>query len=52
MKKKKAKTDKKLLLSKQKVRDLKPVATDDLDRVAGGDPCSDTGTISRYSNRW
>ena len=55
MKKKKAKTGKKkLLLKSEKVRDLKPVQTDDLDKVAGGDPCSGSGTVSNlgYSHRW
>jgi hypothetical protein len=49
MKKKKAKTDKKkLLLSTEKVRDLKPVADQDLEKVAGGDPCSGSGTVSKF----
>lgn len=54
MKKKKAKTDKKkLLLSTQKVRDLKPVDKDELEKVAGGDPCSGSGTLSLgYSHNW
>jgi len=53
MKKKKAKPGKKLLLKAEKVRDLKPVAKDDLDKVAGGDPCSGSGTVSnRYSYHW
>lgn len=55
MKKKKTKTasKKKLLLKAEKVRDLKPVADDELEKAAGGDPCSGSGTVSnRYSYGW
>ena len=51
--KKKAKTDKKkLLLKSETVRDLKPVDKDELDKVAGGDPCSGSGTLSFCSHHW
>jgi hypothetical protein len=54
MKKKKAKPGKKkLLLSTEKVRDLKPVAKDDLEKAVGGDPCSGSGTLSNNgSHHW
>ena len=50
-KKTKAKKSKKLLLSTEKVRDLKPVDDDKLNQVAGGDfgsasRCSGSGTVS------
>ena len=49
--KKKTKKDKKLLLTSQKVRNLRPVDDDKLDQVAGGhlpsaSLCSGSGTLS------